>query len=191
MAVDDLRIANAPGLGRLDPKYTIGPDWSGFSTQIKRPPAPAVRLSVNGVNQWKLLASSASRRADAAATLQNPAQETVDLRIADLSAQPGVVHQQAAVLLVEGFDHPKGWPNPESATMEVERVLHEGFAFGALEDALLLGWIGGLPQYDGRVWELHPLVVRPRLRGVGRALVAAFERRGAPARRTDPDARHR
>ena len=69
--------------------------------------------------------------------------------------------------------------------MEVERVLHEGFAFGALEDALLLGWIGGLRQYDGRVWELHPLVVRRdrRLRGVGRALVAAFEdearRRGA------------
>ena len=67
----------------------------------------------------------------------------------------------------------------------MERVLHEGFACGALEDGLLLGWIGGLPQYDGRVWELHPLVVRRdrRLRGVGRALVAAFEdearRRGA------------
>ena len=88
------------------------------------------------------------------------------MRIADLNAQPGVVHQQAAVLLVEGFDHPQGWPNPESATMEVERVLHEGFAFGALEDALLLGWIGGLPQYDGRVWELHPLVVRRDVTGI-------------------------
>jgi aminoglycoside 6'-N-acetyltransferase I len=34
-----------------------------------------------------------------------------------------------------------------------------------------------LPEYGGRVWELHPLVVRPehRRRGLGRALVAAFE----------------
>ena len=48
-----------------------------------------------------------------------------------------------------------------------------------------MGGSVGLPQYDGLVWELHPLVVRRnrRLRGVGRALVAAFEdearRRGA------------
>ena len=143
-------------------------------------------FSVCGAPHCKLVACTSSRRADAAATLQNPLQETVDLRIADLGTQPGVVHRQAAALLVEGFDHPRGWPDPESATMEVERVLHEGFALGALEDALLLGWIGGLPEYDGRVWELHPLVVRRnrRLRGVGRALVAAFEdearRRGAP-----------
>ena len=61
--------------------------------------------------------------------------------------------------------------------MEVERVIHRGFAIAALEDALLLGWIGGLPEYGCRVWELHPLVVRRdrRLCGVGRALVAAFE----------------
>ena len=56
-------------------------------------------------------------------------------------------------------------------------MIREGFAIAALEDDLLLGWMGGLPEYDGRVWELHPLVVRQdrRLRGVGRALVAAFE----------------
>ena len=120
VVIDDLRVASVPGFGQFQP-------------------APAVSLSVGGVRQWKLLAWTASRRADATATLQNPLQETVDLRIADLSAQPGVVHQQAAVLLLEGFDHPQGWPTLESATMEVERVLHEGFAIGALEDALLLG----------------------------------------------------
>ncbi len=102
------------------------------------------------------------------------------MRITDLGAQPQVIRRQATALLVEGFDsHPEGWPSLEAAAAEVERVIHQGFAIAALalDDALLLGWIGGLPQYDGRVWELHPLVVRRdnRLRGVGRALVAAFE----------------
>ena len=52
-----------------------------------------------------------------------------------------------------------------------------GFARGLVEDGALLGWIGGLPEYDGRVWELHPIVVRPdrRRRGLGRSLVMAFE----------------
>jgi aminoglycoside 6'-N-acetyltransferase I len=56
-----------------------------------------------------------------------------------------------------------------------------------LEGELVLGWIGGLPKYGGRVWGLHPLVVRReyRRRGIGRVLVAAFEAgaaaRGAPA----------
>jgi aminoglycoside 6'-N-acetyltransferase I len=38
-----------------------------------------------------------------------------------------------------------------------------------------------LPEYRGRVWELHPIVVRreDRRRGIGRALVAAFESEAA------------
>lgn len=75
----------------------------------------------------------------------------------------------------------------------MDEVLAQGFTFAALDDGQLLGWIGGLPQYDGRVWELHPLVVRPerRLQGIGRALAASFEdearRRLLHAR--DPDLR--
>ena len=107
------------------------------------------------------------------------------MQLTDLGAQPQAFRQQAAALLVEGFGHPRGWPTIEAATREVEDVLRQGFAIGALDDEILLGWIGGLAQYDGRVWELHPLVVRRdrRLGGIGRALVAAFEdearRRGA------------
>lgn len=107
------------------------------------------------------------------------------MRITDLGAQPAAIHRQAAALLVKGFDHPQGWPTIEAATREVQRVTRRGFGIAALEDDLLLGWIGGLPEYDGRVWELHPLVVRRdrRLQGIGRALVTAFEdearRRGA------------
>lgn len=65
----------------------------------------------------------------------------------------------------------------KAAAVEVERVTREGFGLAALEEDRLLGWVGGLPEYDGRVWELHPIVVARghRLRGVGRALVSAFE----------------
>ncbi len=40
-----------------------------------------------------------------------------------------------------------------------------------------VGWIGGIPQYDGNVYELHPLVVKPsrQRQGIGRALVADLE----------------
>jgi aminoglycoside 6'-N-acetyltransferase I len=43
------------------------------------------------------------------------------------------------------------------------------------------GWIGGIRRYQGRTWELHPLVVRPdrQRQGIGRALVRDFERRVA------------
>ena len=42
-----------------------------------------------------------------------------------------------------------------------------------------MGWIGGISQYDGSVWELHPLVVRSeyRRKGIGRTLVADLEER--------------
>ncbi len=45
------------------------------------------------------------------------------------------------------------------------------------EKGNLLGLIGGIPGYDGNVWELHPLAVQPSLqgRGIGRALVEDFE----------------
>jgi aminoglycoside 6'-N-acetyltransferase I len=37
--------------------------------------------------------------------------------------------------------------------------------------------IGGISQYDGLVWELHPLAVQPKLqgKGIGRMLVEDFE----------------
>ena len=60
-------------------------------------------------------------------------------------------------------------------------MIADGFARATLEGSLVLGWIGGLPEYEGRVWELHPLVVRRERRGegIGRALVATFEAEAA------------
>jgi aminoglycoside 6'-N-acetyltransferase I len=99
------------------------------------------------------------------------------MAIVDLAAQPEKLREQASALLIEHFDEPYGWRNLESARDEVGRILREGFGRAMLAGETVLGWIGGRPEYDGRVWELHPLVVRRehRLHGIGRALVAAFE----------------
>jgi aminoglycoside 6'-N-acetyltransferase I len=107
------------------------------------------------------------------------------MRIVDLSGEAAAMRYQAAALLVDAFDTPAGWPTLDLARGEVARVIAEGFARGAIEGDVLRGWIGGLPEYHGHVWELHPLVVQQghRREGIGRALVAAFEaecvRRGA------------
>lgn len=97
--------------------------------------------------------------------------------IADLGVQTPAVLEDAAAFLVHQFNEPRGWPNIELARQEVAHVLREGFAFAALDATVLLGWVGGLPEYSGRVWELHPMVVRRehRQRGIGRQLAAAFE----------------
>ena len=99
------------------------------------------------------------------------------MSIVDLAMQSESVQEQAARLLVEHFDGPTGWPDLDSARLEVARVLREGFAHAAVDSQRLLGWVGGLPEYDGRVWELHPIVVHSMFRrqGIGRALVGAFE----------------
>jgi len=99
------------------------------------------------------------------------------MEIVDLGNQSPLVLEQAAALLVQEFDEPRGWPTLELAREEVASVLRDGFARAALAGSVLLGWVGGLPEYAGRVWELHPMVVRRehRRRGVGRALAAAFE----------------
>jgi aminoglycoside 6'-N-acetyltransferase I len=103
------------------------------------------------------------------------------MKIVDLANEPEHIREQAATLLVEHFDEPRGWSSLPAAREEVARVIADGFARAMLDGEALLGWVGGLPEYDGRVWELHPMVVRRehRRRGIGRALVAAFESEAA------------
>jgi aminoglycoside 6'-N-acetyltransferase I len=90
------------------------------------------------------------------------------------------VQRQMAELLVIGFrEHWDAWETLEEGLEEVEMILNKGFARVALADdgSTVLGWIGGLPEYDGNVWELHPIVVHPdhQKQGIGRALIADFE----------------
>lgn len=103
------------------------------------------------------------------------------MEIVDLGSQTEGIREQAATLLVEHFDEPRGWPSLSSAIHELDHLVREGFTRAALQKDLVLGWVGGLPEYQGRVWELHPIVVRRdyRRRGIGRALAAAFEAEAA------------
>ena len=105
------------------------------------------------------------------------------VRIDNLRPDDEDTIRRAAQLLVDGFrEHwPDAWPTLDDALREVR----ESFAEDRLsrvaraEAGTVLGWIGGIRQYDGHVWELHPLVVAEsaRRQGIGRALVADLEAR--------------
>jgi aminoglycoside 6'-N-acetyltransferase I len=105
------------------------------------------------------------------------------MQIINLSADAPELIQQTAALLVEGFQEhwPNAWSDLDSALAEVQ----ESFGADRIsrvavdETGTVLGWVGGIKQYDGHVWELHPLVVRfeEQGRGIGRMLVADLEQR--------------
>ena len=90
--------------------------------------------------------------------------------------------RQTARLLVNAFrEHwPKAWPTLKDGLEEAHEMFDEGKICRTAVDGNgnLLGIIGGIPQYDGHVWELHPLAVQPSLQGqgIGRALVDDFEK---------------
>jgi aminoglycoside 6'-N-acetyltransferase I len=100
-----------------------------------------------------------------------------------ISPSPENTHliEQAAHLLVDAFrEHwPDAWPTLEEGLKEVHEMLEsERICRVAVDEKWnLLGIIGGIPGYDGHVWELHPLAVQPSTQGqgIGRALVEDFE----------------
>lgn len=104
--------------------------------------------------------------------------------------------EQAAALLFDGLrPRTDAWPDLAAARREVLDSLepHKISRVMLDETGRVIGWIGGQPEYDGNVWELHPLVVaRPHQgRGIGRALVRDLEtlvaRRGAFTLRVGSD----
>jgi len=103
------------------------------------------------------------------------------MKIITLSPDNDLLIQQAAQLLVDAFrDHwSDAWPTFEEGLKEVHEMLEpERICRAAVDEkGDLLGIIGGIPGYDGRVWELHPLAIQPSLQGqgLGRALVEDFE----------------
>lgn len=88
---------------------------------------------------------------------------------------------QAAQLLTDAFcEHwPEAWPTLEEALQEVHEMLDVNRICRAAmdEEGNLCGIIGGIPQYDGNVWELHPLAVQPNMQrqGIGRILAEDLE----------------
>jgi aminoglycoside 6'-N-acetyltransferase I len=101
--------------------------------------------------------------------------------IIDLRSDAGQLIDQAAVLLLDAFrNRTEDWQDLESARHEVLASLtRDRISRVLLDDSgNVLGWIGGISLYGGRVWELHPLVVAAshRRQGIGRALVQDLER---------------
>lgn len=89
--------------------------------------------------------------------------------------------QQVAALLVNSFKH---WSDALSDINSALQEVQESFGVNrisrvAVDGDAVLGWIGGISQYDGNVWELHPLVVQSdcRRKGIGRSLVSDLEDR--------------
>jgi aminoglycoside 6'-N-acetyltransferase I len=100
--------------------------------------------------------------------------------IVDLTRDARDHVEQAAALLHAAFLHrTEDWQDLASALQEVhDSLTADRISRVAVDDTgQVLGWIGAIPSYAGRVWEIHPLVVSPshRRMGVGRALVDDIE----------------
>jgi aminoglycoside 6'-N-acetyltransferase I len=102
------------------------------------------------------------------------------MKIVDLSKY-APEFEQVAEMLVNGFRDTgsAAWRTIGEAREEVQQSLRVDriSRIAVDEQNRVLGWIGGIEEYEGNVWELHPLVVRPdcQRQGVGSALVADFE----------------
>jgi aminoglycoside 6'-N-acetyltransferase I len=106
------------------------------------------------------------------------------MQIIDLSPEDNQAIEQVAAILVAGFkEHwPDAWPDMDSALEEVrESFGADRISRVAIDEdgSTVLGWIGGISEYDGNVWELHPLVISQKHQGqgIGSALVADLEDR--------------
>jgi aminoglycoside 6'-N-acetyltransferase I len=85
-----------------------------------------------------------------------------------------VQRTQAAQMLTDEL--PLGWPTLADSEAEVnERWNDEAdtLFLAAVDDGEVVGWCGILSQYSGKVFELHPLVVRHdrQREGIGTILV--------------------
>lgn len=102
------------------------------------------------------------------------------MQIVNLNANDELAIQQTAAIVLDCFGHlPHGYPTLERTLEEVQESLSEEriSRIAVNESGTVLGWVGAMPQYDGNVWELHPLVVKREYRrqGIGRSLVADLE----------------
>jgi aminoglycoside 6'-N-acetyltransferase I len=105
----------------------------------------------------------------------------MEMRIVDLDPDDEQSLSGVAAMLVEAFrENWPGWcPDLESGLETVrESFGADRISRIAVDDnGTILGWIGGISEYDGNVCDLHPLVVSPehQQKGIGSALVADLE----------------
>lgn len=105
----------------------------------------------------------------------------MDIRIVDAASLPPAGREEMAQVLVDAFgEHwPSAWPTLADGLSELDEFADpERICRAALDGSgRVLGWIGGIPEYDGNVWELHPLAVAPPMQGqgIGKSLIVDFE----------------
>ncbi|MDA0301768.1 MAG: GNAT family N-acetyltransferase [Chloroflexi bacterium] len=89
------------------------------------------------------------------------------------------IEETARVLLAAFRDTTPSWPHLDAARDEVLESFEPGRISRVARSGVgaVVGWIGGISEYDGHVWEVHPLAVDPahQRRGIGKALLADLE----------------
>ncbi|OGO38416.1 MAG: aminoglycoside 6'-acetyltransferase [Chloroflexi bacterium RBG_16_56_8] len=101
------------------------------------------------------------------------------MQITDLRLEDEKTIRQVAEILLEAFAHIE-WPQDFDAAV---KQVHESFAPKRISRVALdehgdaVGWVGGIEQYDGQAYEMHPLAIKPnhQRRGIGTALVRDLE----------------
>jgi len=100
-------------------------------------------------------------------------------RIEDLKATDSASIEDAAKLLHAAFSPLGVWTTLTEARQEVLESLSADRVsrIARSTEGAVIGWIGAIREYDGLVWQLHPIVVdaAQRRHGVGRALVEDLE----------------
>lgn len=103
------------------------------------------------------------------------------MQIVDLERTDSEKIAQVAEILRESFHgHCPDYDDPDDALKKVMEAFddHQISRVALDRDGAVIGWIGGIKQYNGKVLEIDPLVVRKNSQegGVGTALVRDFER---------------
>lgn len=101
--------------------------------------------------------------------------------VLDLQPDHFQVIREVAALLKNNFPH--DWQTDDDAYTEVLESLQPGRINRVLvdEQQSVIGWVAARPLYDGRVWEVHPLVVRcaDQRKGYGAILMRDLEQQVA------------
>ncbi len=104
----------------------------------------------------------------------------MSIHIIDMPQDEASIRQGGEVIkLAFAENFPGAWDTIEDGIEEIHDMLaDERICRAAILDGRIVGWIGGIPEYDGNVWELHPLAVHPDFhgQGIGRLLVEDFEK---------------
>ena len=101
-------------------------------------------------------------------------------RIVDLTPESTELIQQTAVIAHKASQSiSKIWlPTVEEAIEEIyDSFNDDGISRVLMDGDLVLAWVGAVPQFDGRVVEIHPLIVAQEHqgRGLGRQMVNCVE----------------